>query len=122
MRRSVQVARADSASPERLIPRCASSRVLTLGGDLNVGQLTVWTSDPSPSPIEVIVDGVAVGLLTAYRKSAPVCGSRSAGAVSVSRPPGRVVLSATETEGTGRWPPMAVELHAGRCQTIELRP
>jgi hypothetical protein len=89
---------------------------------VSTGQITVWTSDPSPSPIEVLVDGVVVGQLTAYRKARPVCGAHSAGAVSVTRAEGTYVLSAREIAGPGCWEPADVAVVRGRCCTIELGP
>lgn len=87
---------------------------------MSTGQITVWTSDPSPSPIEVLVDGVVVGQLTAYRTEPPVCGTHSAGAVTVTRAPGRIQLSAREVAGSGHWESADVAVSRGRCSTIEL--
>jgi hypothetical protein len=105
---------------------CAECVVCRLGGGMTStaeleGRITVWTSDSSPLPIDVLVDGVMVGRLTAYRSSAPDCGAESAGAVSVSRPPGTYLVSARVVQGQGTWPPMAVAVSAGRCRTVELR-
>lgn len=88
---------------------------------MSTGQITVWTSDPSPSPIEVLVDGVVVGQLTAYRTEPPECGTQSAGAVTVTKAPGHIVLSAREVTGPGRWGSSGVEVSPGQCRTIELR-
>jgi hypothetical protein len=85
------------------------------------GRLTVWTSDASPLPIDVLVDGVMVGRLTAYRSSAPNCGAQSAGAITVTRASGTYLVSARVVQGEGKWPEIEVEVAAGWCRTVELR-
>lgn len=87
---------------------------------MSTGQITVWTSDPSPSPIEVLVDGVVVGQLMAYRTEPPSPGMHSAGAVTVTRMAGAYVLSAREIGGPGYWEVADVAVSSGRSCTIEL--
>jgi hypothetical protein len=89
----------------------------------NTGQLTIWTSDDTPSPIEVTIDGAAVGTLTAYRTSAPACGAATgAGAITITRPAGVYVLSARETRAPGQWPARPVTIPAGGCTSFALDP
>lgn len=86
-------------------------------------QLTIWTSDPSPSPIAVVVNGQTLGTLTHYRTSAPPCGDRTAGAsITVDLNPGQHAISAFETQGDGTWGPSTVSLATGQCRTYELMP
>lgn len=86
-------------------------------------QLTIWTSDPSPSPIAVVVNGQTHGTLTYYRTSAPPCGDRTAGAsITVELNPGQHVLTAFETQGDGTWGPTTISLGTGQCLTHELTP
>ena len=86
-------------------------------------QLTVWTSDPAPSPITVVVNGQTLGTLTRFRTVAPPCGDRTAGAaITVDLDPGQHVISAFETQASGTWGPATVSLAAGQCLTYELMP
>ena len=83
--------------------------------------LTIWTSDSSPSPIAVSVDGNPVGVLTEYRFSSPTCGAgAAAGALSVNVTPGTHVIRAYETQANGTWGPSSVTLSGGGCMTYEL--
>jgi hypothetical protein len=87
------------------------------------GQVTVWTSDQSPSPIEVSIDGNVVGILTAYRTSPPACGSEtSTGRITVTLPAGAHVISAEETHDDGYWPAKTVQVTGGGCLTFALNP
>lgn len=86
-------------------------------------QLTIWTSDPAPSPISVAVNGQTLGTLTFFRSTAPRCGDFIPGeAITIDVTPGRHVISAFETQSTGTWGPSTVSLSAGQCLTYELRP
>jgi hypothetical protein len=99
-----------------------ASWALTSGRQqVSTGQITVWTSDPSPSPIEVLVDGVVVGQLTAYRTEPPGCGMQSAGAVTVERRKGVYSLLAREIAGSACWCADEVNVSAEQCYNIELR-
>lgn len=87
------------------------------------GTVTFWTSDPSPSPIAVRLNGNTVGTLTMYRTSAPACGAGAAdGALSVSVAAGSHVVSAFETEDSGTWPPTNITVRGGECMTFHFRP
>jgi hypothetical protein len=89
----------------------------------STGLLTVWTSDPSPSPIEVSVDGVVIGTLTRYWTSAPTCGSSQDGAaLTVSRGVGSHIVSGRETQGTKYWAASSIVVAAGGCSSFALRP
>src|SRR5688572_17048298 len=80
-------------------------------GTSSTAQLTIWTSDPSPSPIEITVDGEIVGTLTAYRNAAPTCGApSSSGVLTISRPGGAHVITARETRDSGYWPATTIQL------------
>lgn len=86
-------------------------------------QLTIWTSDPSPSSIGVVVDGRSLGTLTHYRSMAPSCGDRTPGAtITVDLAAGEHVISAFEMTGSGEWGPSVVRLVGGTCLTYELMP
>jgi hypothetical protein len=85
--------------------------------------LTLWTSDSSPSPIAISVDGTVVGTLTQYRTAAPTCGApTSGGAISVKVSAGSHVVSARETADTGTWPAKTVSVSSGGCLTYEFTP
>jgi hypothetical protein len=87
------------------------------------GQITIWTSDSSPSPIEVSVDGRVVGTLTAYRTSAPSCGvATHNGAITITRAAGTYTLSARETRASGVWPARSFTLEGGGCAIHVLNP
>lgn len=106
------------------IAGCDLAKALTSPTDstATTATLTIWTSDSSPSPIAVSVDGQAVGILNYYRSSAPACGAgASAGAISVSLASGAHVVRAFETQAGGTWGPATVDLNAGGCMTYELQ-
>lgn len=89
------------------------------------GLITIWTSDPSPSPIQVFIDGTSVGVLMAYRYAAPGCGqptNSTAGVITVSVSAGSHTVSAAETRGNGYWSPMSVQVLSGGCYPIVLDP
>ena len=87
------------------------------------GRLMVWTSDPSPSPIAVVVNGQAVGTLTRYWTSAPACGEYATGAaITLTLSAGPHVVAAYETQADGSWPASTVQVPAGGCLTYHLRP
>ena len=88
-------------------------------------QITIWTDDSSPSPIQVYIDGRAVGVLTVYRDTPPACGAPSsagAGVVTVLVTPGSHAVRAEETRGDGYWGPMTVQMSSGSCRIIALNP
>jgi hypothetical protein len=88
-------------------------------------QITIWTNDSSPSPIQVYVDGRAVGVLTVYRSAPPGCGeasSASAGVITVSVTAGSHTVRAEETRGGGYWGPMTVQVSSGSCRILALNP
>jgi hypothetical protein len=86
-------------------------------------RITFWTSDPSPSPIAVSMNGAQVGVLTAYYVSAPACGTQTgSGTITVSAAPGTHTVSARETQANGTWGPSSVTLAAGQCRLYELTP
>ena len=87
------------------------------------GQITFWTSDPAPSPIAVEVDGTVVGTLTRYSTAPPTCGAATTGgALTVTVPAGSSLVSAFETDDTGRWAPDAVSVSGGGCTLYEFQP
>jgi hypothetical protein len=91
--------------------------------EATTGLLTVWTSDSSPSPIEVTVDGVAIGTLTKYWSSAPACGSSQSGAtLTITTSAGSHIVSAEETRGTKYWPATTVRVTGGGCLSFALNP
>jgi hypothetical protein len=90
---------------------------------VQTGRLMVWTSDQSPSPIAVVVDGQAVGTLTRYWTSAPACGEYTTGAaITLTLSAGSHVVAAYETQADGTWPASTVQVPAGGCLTYHLRP
>ena len=106
----------DTSSPTEPDERAGSREPTT-------GVLTVWTSDSSPSPIEVSVDGVAIGTLTKYWSSAPACGSSQSGAtLSITTSAGSHTVSAEETRGTKYWPATTVRVTGGGCLSFALNP
>jgi hypothetical protein len=85
------------------------------------GQITFWTSDSSPSYIDVALDGGSIGILSAYRVSAPTCGASStAGTLTVTVAPGGHTMYARETSASGTWGPSTINVKAGGCVTFEL--
>ena len=85
--------------------------------------LTLWTSDPAPSFITVLVDGTQVGTLTQYRYSTPDCGAASSGAtITLTLQAGQHTISAYETSSTGTWGPAQVNIGSGKCLTYEFQP
>jgi Cu/Zn superoxide dismutase len=87
------------------------------------GTITFWTNDSSPSPISVSVDGTPVGLLTAYRVSAPTCGAATSdGTLTVSVSAGTHTMSARETTAAGHWGPATFTVDGGGCLTYVLNP
>ena len=87
------------------------------------GRVTFWRSDPSPSPIQVMLSGQVLGLLTAHRTSAPGCGGPSStDAITVERPAGTYSMYAYETMANGYWGPRDITIQEGGCLLFELRP
>lgn len=110
-----------------LLGACSADDVASLLAPVNAAsataQITIWTSDSSPSPIEVSVDGSVVGTLTLYRTAPPPCGVATTGAaITVTLPIGSHIVSARETRDSGYWPPNTVSLAGGDCFTFALTP
>lgn len=116
LRRGIAVAALALLAP---LASCGSDSTGPSGGSATI---TFWTSDSSPSYIAVVLDGSNVGTLSAYRTSAPVCGSSSSGAVSVTVSAGTHTYSAYETSSTGTWPAKSISLASGDCKTVEFLP
>jgi hypothetical protein len=86
-------------------------------------RITFWTSDSSPSPIAVTVNGQRVGTLTMWRTGAPACGApTTGGTLTVDVPAGTHAVAGYETEGAGVWTARNVTLQAGGCLVFHFTP